>query len=263
MSINLEDVFNAVDSSAKKASWVYAREELKEFVLSNFCENLQFAHELNNISDDIRRDDCKLQTLTFGDFAEYYVKLTKLSTIQEDPFRFLNRLTEFMITTPGQALMNENIKFLFFQILNAWIGSFYYCKYGNCSSNCVCLEESFTKAMEIITHRNYTYKELLTENSPGKMLAHRLFGTLFNRAIGMLQDIDKYLPSYEQLYRSNVNSLVYFLTNHHIGFQISYINGLHLFVNVDNQNDKLGITKLKNIIMINSALDTCAPINNH
>lgn len=239
-----ENLVQLVDGSLKKSLWIQARDSMKTFMLNEFFPKLSYAIQLDEISKNIQNEYNDTRVLTLADLSTVYLQLDKLSSIQEDGFRFMPRLLDFFINTPGRILLQKDINAKLYNLVNNWIGCLFYCKYGNCYANCNCLDEWFNRAMGRIAKPNYSFEKLVSEESPGISMRNKLFGTMINRALTMLSEIDRNIPSYEQMYNTDATSILNVLVCNRVGFQISHRDGF-VFVNIDGQKDKLGVGMIR------------------
>ena len=237
-------MLQTVDLSIKKEIWIQARDSLKDYLLNQFFPKINFAIQLDQISKNVQNDHNDNRELSIYELATTYIKLERLGALQDDAFKFMSKLFEFTTTTQGRAFLHKDINAKFVNIVNNWLGNLHYCKYGNCIPNCNCFEDWFSRAMGRISKDGYTFEKLTSENIPAITLRNKLFGVLINRTLGILHEIDRNLPSFENIYNTDSNALLNLLIFSKINFQISYRDG-YLFVNIDGQRDKLGSNRLR------------------
>jgi len=239
------DLFKVVDSSIQKSIWTQARDSLKDFMFNNFLPGLNFANQLNDISRGLPEKSNKPRwNLSMAEVAPAYVRLGKLMIIQEDGLRFLPRLEQFLIQTPGRFLLEKELFNKLSTLINRWISTLYYCKYGQCHENCICLEETFSKIMKLPPLRNMNFQQLVTKELPGHTFRNRIFGNIVNRALEILEEVEKQLPTYEQIYHFNTVPLLNLLTFNKTCFQITQRDGC-IHINIDNSNDKFHVRTLR------------------
>ena len=243
MDFDLNDLLPNMDETIKGSIWQATRAELNDFLMKTFYKKMQFAIDLDNMA-------CQTSTLwstksiklkTLGNTA---ARLDKLRSIG-DPFKFCNRLQDFLIGSPSEVFLNREVCEDLFSIMHKWIGKFYICKYGRCHELCLCSEEMFNKAVHNI--ENFSYQKLLCEERPSKSLLTQLFGVLLQRIINILHEIEIQLPSYHKFYENNAGETLNFLSYYGIGYQITHRNRT-VFLNIDNQSDRFEIHSLRQSI---------------
>ena len=92
--------------------------------------------------------------------------------------------------------------------------------------------------------RNHTFQSLVLEDLPGHTLRNKVFGNLVSRAIDILEEVDQYLPTYEQIYNHNTTALLNVLTYNKVNFQVTQTDGF-VYLNVKNHNDKFELKTLR------------------
>lgn len=239
-----DNLFQAIDLTVKRTMWAQARDGLRDFMLKNFLPSLNFAAQLDKMSSGILGQNNKPRNLEIGEISNTYVRLDKLYSIQEDALRFLPRLEQYLCQTHGRFFLHKDIHGKLDSLINSWISTLYFCRYGNCHDNCVCLEDWFSRSMARPALKNYNYEQLLTEETPWLILQNKIFGPIIKRSIQILAEIDNYIPVYEKIYNFNTVSLLNLLSFNRINFQITHRDGF-IYLNIDGQNDRFRIKEIR------------------
>lgn len=237
------DLEKLINGTIKQGIWLKTRDKLKDFVFYDFFERIRFANKLYAISkfEKPEKQQLKLETL-----VPAYNRLCKLQDTREDPFRFLTRIQEFMLSTPSYIFLHIEIIDKFQFIIEQWILQFFKCDYARCSAYCPCLENWFDRGMRSCA-KNMNFNKLLEDSLPGKLYFHVLFCTLFTRTISILSEIDFFIPDYDSIYRNNDKKLLKFLNESKISYSVTHTDEYLLF-EIYNHDDRLRINSLRSTV---------------
>ena len=222
----------------QKAVWRFTRDKIRVVILEKFIAGLTFYSKLTELADTPK---CQ----NFSEIAGAYKKLECLMySSDEDPFRTMNKIMEFLLTTNSRLLLQEDLLRLLHGTCNNWISRLFRCCTDAGSDKCTCFSGYLRMCMGTI--RSYSYQQLCSELSPGDELFRRAFGPLIYRLTIIMEEAHLSTPDYTELYNKDAHALQALLVQEGIEFCITYHQSSGVHLNIDGNN------KLRNLKSLNN-----------
>ena len=209
---------------------------------SSFCSAFISRVEYGAVLYDLALNCDKADCLNFGDVAHTYDRLTKI--VYRDPLIFLRKLSDFMLTMNASVLLNEEIRDCLMNKVSSCLVSLLCCS-TRCTRKCICLAERFD-SMLLFSETNY---DDFLSNCNTNSLAYNFCGPLIRRCCSILEDIDQFIPSYQECFIASKEYTMDLLIDYRIFFTVTYTGQVpHLIV--ENNQERLLVTELKNFYYI-------------
>ena len=175
------------------------------------------------------------QHLSMEDISKAYLEVETISS--EDPLIMVQQLTDYLLTTNSIVLLKKELRHYLYNRMMECLALMTCCN-GGCGKICLCLGKRFDACFPPFKYDAYRI------HGNSFLLANDLCGTLVRRACLMLNDIDKYLPSYQDCLIASKTSLLCMLIEYKIFFTVTF-NGQTPTIIVESNQERLHVEDLK------------------
>ena len=206
---------------------------------SAFISRLEYGAVLYDLALNCDRADC----LDFGGVARAYNRLKNI--IHRDPLIFLRKLSDFILETSSVLFLNQEIRDCLINKVSTLLVSLLCCN-AKCRPKCICLSGRFDS---ILLFSQTSYDHFLS-NSNTNSLAYNFCGPLIRGCCSILEDIDRFIPPYQECFIAAKEHTMDLLIDYGIFFTVTF-NGQVPYIIVENNQERLLVTELKNYFFIN------------